>query len=224
MIELAVLDIAGTTVDEHQAVYVALAEAVTAAGGAPGTADIQRWMGAGKREAIAALLPRPGGAPPAESAVDAAFADFRRRLDLAYRRTPPVPLPGVPAALARLRADGVRVVLTTGFDREVTAGLLATIGWDDTVVDGVVCVDDVPAGRPAPYMIFRAMEATGVLDVARVLTAGDTVRDLEAGTNAGAAVVVGVLTGGLDAAALGAGPHTHLLPSVADLPELLRTL
>jgi phosphonatase-like hydrolase len=89
------------------------------------------------------------------------------------------------------------------------------------VLDAVVCVDDVAAGRPAPYMVFRAMERTGVRDVSRVLTAGDTVRDLEAGTNAGAAMVLGVLTGGLDARALGAVRHTHLLPSVADLPDLL---
>jgi phosphoglycolate phosphatase-like HAD superfamily hydrolase len=70
-------------------------------------------------------------------------------------------------------------------------------------------------------MIFRAMEATGVRDVAGVLTAGDTVRDLEAGTNAGAAIVAGVLTGSQDAATLGAVRHTHLLPGVAAIPALL---
>ncbi|MFC7099508.1 hypothetical protein ACWDA3_28735 [Nonomuraea rubra] len=60
MIELAVLDIAGTTVEEHGAVYVALEEAVRAAGGTPSAADIGRWMGSGKREAITALLDGPG--------------------------------------------------------------------------------------------------------------------------------------------------------------------
>ncbi|MGH3712022.1 MAG: phosphonatase-like hydrolase [Micromonosporaceae bacterium] len=216
MIELAVLDIAGTTVEEHQAVYRALADAVVGAGGDPTPGDIQRWMGADKREAIAGMLP---GAT--SSTVDSAFDDFHARLEAAYRATPPEPLPGVPEALAKLRADGVKVALTTGFDRRITDGLLRTLGWESGVVDAVVCVDDVPAGRPAPYMIFRAMEATGVYDVRRVLTAGDTVRDLRAGVNAGAGYVVGVLTGGLDATALGAVRHTHLLPSVASLPDLL---
>ncbi|HEY0804547.1 MAG TPA: phosphonatase-like hydrolase [Pseudonocardiaceae bacterium] len=213
MIELAVLDIAGTTVEEHQAVYRALEEAVTAAGGHPTAADIQHWMGAGKREAIAAML--------GHDDIDAAFLDFRRRLGAASRDTPPVPLPGVPDAIAKLRSTGVKVALTTGFDREVTGNLLRAIGWDDGVVDAVVCVDDVLAGRPAPYMIFRAMEATGVSDVATVLTAGDTIRDLQAGTNAGAGIVVGVLTGGLDERTLATAPHTHILRSVADLPALL---
>ncbi|GAA3427419.1 phosphonatase-like hydrolase [Streptosporangium nondiastaticum] len=221
MIELAVLDIAGTTIEEHGAVYIALEEAVRAAGDHPTPADIRRWMGADKREAITALLTGEAGGAPERSTVDAVFADFRDRLDSAYADRPPAPLPGVPEALATLRAAGVKVALTTGFDRGVTDALLARIGWGDGFLDAVVCVDDVAAGRPAPYMIFRAMEATGVRDVSRVLTAGDTVRDLEAGSNAGAGIVVGVLTGGLDATALGAVRHTHLLPGVADIPDLL---
>ncbi|GAA4561762.1 phosphonatase-like hydrolase [Planotetraspora kaengkrachanensis] len=220
-IELMVLDMAGTTIEEYGAVYDALAEAVTAAGGKPSEADIQRWMGAGKREAIQHLLEEHFGHEVAPETVDAAFADFRSRLDKAYRDRPPVPLPGVPEALGRIRAAGTKVALTTGFDREVTESILHTLGWEHDVVDAVVCVDDVPAGRPAPYMIFRAMEATGVHDVARVLVAGDTIRDLQAGTNAGAGFVVGVLTGKLDATGLGAERHTHLLPGVADLPTLL---
>ncbi|MFC4121720.1 phosphonatase-like hydrolase [Nonomuraea zeae] len=221
MIELAVLDIAGTTVEEHGAVYLALEEAVRAAGGDPSTTGIQRWMGAGKREAITALLAEPAGGPPAPDMVETAFADFRARLSAAYAARPPAPLPGVPETIATLRAAGVQVALTTGFDREVTTALLAAVGWDRGFLDAVVCVDDVAAGRPAPYMIFHAMEATGVRDVGRVLTAGDTVRDLEAGTNAGARIVAGVLTGSQDAAVLGAVRHTHLLRGVADLPALL---
>jgi phosphonatase-like hydrolase len=221
MIELVVLDIAGTTVNEHNDVYLSMEGAVAAAGAAPGPAGIKRWKGAGKREAIAALLEESAGKAPDQDTVDAVFADFRRRLGAAYAARPPEPLPGVPEALATLRRSGIKVALTTGFDRVVVDNLLSTLGWDDTVLDAVVCVDDVPAGRPAPYMIFRAMERTAVRDVARVLTAGDTVRDLEAGTHAGAGMVVGVLTGGLTATDLGAVRHAHLLPGVADLPELL---
>ncbi|MPY81060.1 MAG: phosphonatase-like hydrolase [Actinophytocola sp.] len=221
MIELVVLDIANTTVDEHNAVYRALEEAVVAAGGSPTADDVQRWMGAHKREAIEGMVTESTGERPSEPAVDAAFADFHRRLDAAYAERPPVPLPGVPDALAKLRAEGIKVALNTGFDRTVIDTLLPTLGWDDSVLDAVVCVDDVAAGRPAPYMIFRAMERTGVTDVGAVLAAGDTVLDLRAGTNAGVAMVVGVLTGELTAAGLGTERHTHLVPSVADLPSLL---
>jgi phosphoglycolate phosphatase-like HAD superfamily hydrolase len=95
------------------------------------------------------------------------------------------------------------------------------LGWDGAVLDAVVTVDEVSAGRPAPFMIFRSMEVAGVTEVSRVLVAGDTVRDLEAGVNAGAAFVVGVLTGGMNAAELGMVRHTHLLRGVGDLPALV---
>lgn len=210
MIELAVLDIAGTTVEEHQAVYKALA----AATGVPVT-EVTPWMGADKRTAVASLLP---SASPTQ--VVEVYEDFRRRLAASYAAQPPEPLPGVPAALAKLRAAGIQVALTTGFDREVASSIVSTLGWQNTV-DAVICSDDVPFGRPAPYMIFRAMEATGIRSVHKVLVAGDTIRDLEAGSNSGAAMVIGVLTGATDATTLGATRHTHILPSVAGLPELL---
>ncbi|WP_062432878.1 phosphonatase-like hydrolase [Herbidospora daliensis] len=211
MIELVVLDVAGTTIEEHGSVYEALEAAVRAAGATPTPEEVHRWMGAGKREAIAGLL----GAPS-----EAAYQDFRARLASLYATKPPYPLPGVAEAVTRLRDAGVKVALTTGFDREVATGLLESVGWTG-FFDAVICVDDVPAGRPAPYMIFRAMEATGVTDVRAVLTAGDTVRDLEAGTRAGASMVVGVLTGAQDAVDLGAVAHTHILAGAARIPDLL---
>ncbi|OHV56958.1 HAD family hydrolase [Pseudofrankia sp. BMG5.36] len=225
--DLAVFDIAGTTVEEHGAVYQALRRAVEAAGGAPGDDDIERWMGADKRAAIRALLTgAPARAAEDQASVDAAevervFLDFRGRLAAAYRTRPPMPIPGVVEAFGTLRARGIRIALTTGFDRSVVGPLLASLSWDGGLLDAVVCADDVPAGRPAPYMIFRAMELTGATAVARILVAGDTVRDLRAGTNAGAGVVVGVLTGQVGASVLGAVRHTHLLASVADIPALV---
>jgi phosphonatase-like hydrolase len=225
-IDLAVFDVAGTTVEEHGAVYEALRAAVGAAGATPSAADVERWMGADKRAAIRALLAGGPAFPGVTAdALDAAlvervFADFRDRLDTAYRARPPAPMPGVLEAFGTLRARGIRIALTTGFDRSVTGPLLASLGWEG-LLDAVVCADDVAAGRPAPYMIFRAMELTGVTSVARVLVAGDTARDLLAGTNAGAAAVVGVLTGQAPATALGAVPHTHLLASVAGIPALV---
>ncbi|GAA2987969.1 phosphonatase-like hydrolase [Actinokineospora diospyrosa] len=216
-IDLVALDMAGTTVQEGGAVYRALADAVAAATGSPVSSnDVRRWMGADKREAIAALL---AGAP---AEVDTVFDDFRTRLAAAYTAEPPTALPGVESALTDLRARGIKVALTTGFSRDVAENLLAVLGWKPGgCIDALITADEVAAGRPAPYMIFRAMEATGVHSADRVLTAGDTVLDLRAGTNAGAHYVIGVLTGSQDAETLGQERHTHLLSSVAEIPLLL---
>lgn len=88
-------------------------------------------------------------------------------------------------------------------------------------MDALVTSDLVPASRPAPYVVFRAMEASGVQQVAHVLVAGDTPDDLQAGANAGAGLVVGVLTGSFDEATLAEHPHTHLLSSITGIVELL---
>ncbi len=217
-VALAVLDVAGTTVQEHGAVYAALKHAVRAAGATPGPEQMQAAMGADKTEAIAALL----GVDATDPQVAEVYDDFRTRLRKAYADEPPAALPGVEDALRLMRAHGVQVALSTGFTHEVTDEVLAAVGWRVGIdVDAVVCAEEVGAGRPAPYMVFEAMRRTGVHDVRRVLVAGDTALDLLAGGNAGAGTVVGVLTGAMDATLLGRARHTHLLPSVAALPDLL---
>ncbi len=225
MIELAVLDMAGTTIDEAGAVYQALRAAVERNGVQVADADLQTWMGTDKREAIDALV-RIGGGTPTPELVEDSYAVFAELLRVAYRTTPPQPLPGVEQALAELRARGIKVALSTGFSDDVAGPLLASIGWStgpDGNLDAVVTSDEVGAGRPAPYMIHRAMEKAGVLDVRKVLVAGDTAVDLQAGTNAGAGVVVGVLTGKVGRTYLEAHPHSYVLESAAELPSLAET-
>ena len=222
MIQLAAFDIAGTTVDDHGAVYVALRRAVEEAGAPVADADLQRWMGTDKIEAITALL-RLGGVTPEPALVAERFDRFRARLAEAYRAEPPVALPGVVAAIDALRAAGVKVALTTGFSDDVVEPLRAALGWTvgpDGQLDAVVTTSDVPAGRPAPYMIHLAMQRTGATDVRQVLAAGDTVVDLEAARNAGA-IAVGVLTGQTPREALEAADHDAVLASVADIPAFV---
>lgn len=216
-IDLVALDIAGTTVDEGGAVYRVLADVVREHGAPAADDDIRTWMGADKREALTALLGDPG-----LDVVEDAHTEFVTRLTARYRDAPPVPMAGVPELFGTLRAAGVRIALTTGFDRQVTEPLLAALGWTvGDPLDAVVCASEVAAGRPAPHMIRRAMELTGVTDPARVLVAGDTILDMRAGHAAAAGIVVGVLTGGQSAAELAAGNPSHVLAGLHELADLL---
>lgn len=232
MITLAVFDMAGTTVNDGGAVYRALEQAVTETGAPVDPRDLQTWMGAEKRAAITALIELGGGDP--EGRVEPAFARFREILAELYRTDPPTPVAGAPETLRGLRASGVRVALTTGFSRDIATGILDVLGWrvadgtsTDTagtasvVVDALVCGDEVAAGRPAPYLIHRAMERTGTVDVAEVLVAGDTVVDVRAGAHSGAAVTIGVLSGELSRDDFSGEPATAVLPSVAEIPAYL---
>lgn len=219
-LDLVALDMAGTTVDDRGAVYDALLSAVEETGATVAAADLQTWMGTDKLTAIGALM-RLGGTDPSGGADAAGFERFRALLAASYAAEPPVALPGVGDALRHLRERGVRIALTTGFDDGVARPLLDSLGWTvGGLLDAVVTTSDVPAGRPAPYLIHRAMERTGATDVRRVLAAGDTAVDLEAARNAGV-IAVGVLSGALGRADLERLPHDALLDSVADLPAWL---
>jgi phosphonatase-like hydrolase len=103
----------------------------------------------------------------------------------------------------------------------VVEAILAGVTWSG-LLDAWVCGDDVPRGRPAPFMIFRAMERCGAEDVRRVAVVGDTRLDLEAAWNAGAGWRIGVLTGAHDRATLATAPHTHLCEAVTAVPALWR--
>lgn len=219
-IRLASLDMAGTTIDEGGAVYAVLRDAIERDTGRDVPDDLlSRWSGTDKREAIVGILTALG---EDLARTDRLFAAFSDDLTAAYESEPPVLLPGIAETVEQLRAQGVQVALQTGYRLEVAQALLDVVGWRvGRDVDALVTAEDVPASRPAPYLVFRTMERTGVVDVREVLVAGDTVNDVTAGTRAGARFVVGVLTGAHTVAELGAARHTHLLSSVADVPELL---
>ncbi len=216
-IELVVCDMAGTTVRDAGQVPKAFTSALAAHGIAVTPQAINSLRGASKRQAILNLIPE-GGDRAAKS--EQVYATFVQHLAQVFKGTVEA-VPGAREMIDTLRSRGVRIALNTGFDRDTTKLLLDALHWREGVVDAVVCGDEVPQGRPAPYMIFRCMEATGVVDVRRVANAGDTVLDLQAGYNAGVALNIGVLSGAHGRDQMQPLPHTHLLSSVADLPELL---
>jgi phosphonatase-like hydrolase len=217
-ITMVALDIAGTSIDEGGAVYVALRSAVESHTGRPIPDDVfDRWKGTGKREAIIGLIPTATA-----DEIDAVESTFTDRLLEAYRSCPPTPLPGIEDAFAVLRDHGVRIVLQTGYSRVIAGPLLEQVDWRvGRDIDAVITSDLVRTSRPAPYLIFHGMETIGVQSVSEVLVAGDTPNDLRAGSNAGVKYVAGVLTGAHDIETLRREPHTHILTSAATIPEML---
>jgi phosphonatase-like hydrolase len=215
-IRLVVSDMAGTTVKDSGEVVRAFSAALADHGIETSAAQINAVRGASKREAIATLVAPKYGADAVR--VEAVYAAFKMHLQRVFTREAE-PVAGAVEMFAWLRNNNIKLVLNTGFDRDITGILMDALRWRD-VADAVICGDDVPQGRPAPYMIFRAMEATGTPDVRQVLNVGDTVSDLQAARNAGVAVSVGVLSGAHPREQLEREPHTVLMDSVADLPGL----
>ncbi|HKF37796.1 MAG TPA: HAD family hydrolase [Ktedonobacteraceae bacterium] len=222
-IQLVVFDLAGTTVDDGGMVLTCLVETARAHD-LPGTPEeLNALMGMNKREVFGMLAARRyrAGSPEAERVADEAMATFVVRMRAAYGRHL-APIPGAEETFAFLRGRGIKVATDTGFDATIGGLIMERLDWPGRLIDLAIFSSDVAQGRPAPYMIFRAMERLGVLDVRQVMKVGDSPADLEEGCNAGCGEVIGVLSGSGTPAMLGPYRHSRLLESVADLPALFR--
>ena len=216
-LELVIFDMAGTTVEDHGEVPSAFTAALDEYNIKVTPEQINAVRGSSKRQALLHLIPE---GPAQRRLAEEIYGSFRKHLTQRYASQGVRPVRGAAVAFRSLRELHVRVALNTGFDRETTDVLLGALGWKEGVVDAVVCGDDVSQGRPAPYMIFRAMEVTGTSTVHRVANVGDTTLDVQAGYNAGVRWNIGVLTGAHDRRALESAPHTHILSSVAEVTRL----
>lgn len=211
---LVVFDMAGTTVEDGGQVPAAFTAALAAHGIGVTPDQISRVRGASKRQAIREFV-------PGDEAATRVYEAFRRELAARYAAEGVKAIPGATDAFAALRADGIKVALTTGFDRDITALLIGALSWEDAV-DTIVCGDDVAQGRPAPDLIRGAMANVAVTDPSLVAAVGDTALDLEAGAAAGVGWNIGVLSGAHGRDALERSPHIHIIGSVADLRRLWR--
>jgi phosphonatase-like hydrolase len=221
-IRYVVLDMGGTIIQDHGEVPAALTSALGKRGIPASPAEIADWRGSSKRGIVQHFVERSTTPKEQQAALtQSIYADFSAQTDKAYANVQPIA--GTEEALKEMRAMGLLLGTTTGFGRELTDAVIAHLGWKKYFVANISS-DDVEDGRPAPYMLFRAMEAAHVDDVRSIMAVGDTVLDLQAGNNCGAGQVIGVTSGVNTQAKLRGEKSSAILPSVASLPEYLKTL
>lgn len=210
---------AGTTIDDRDEVYRVLRTAAEREGAIFSDAEFQRHMGTEKFAAIGSLLDI-GGADTSAETHQRAWQWFREELARTCTENPPTPMKNIEELFAQLHERDMKVALNTGFSREITDLFLAAMGWDAGMVDATAAGDEVPQGRPEPFLIQKVMAELGVEDTAEVINLGDTQADIESAQKADV-TSVGVLTGHLsreDFEQLGAD---HVLDAAADLEALL---
>ncbi len=220
--ELLVCDMAGTVVAEGGQVYIAMRAAMNEAGLGVSESDMHPWHGAKKEAVIEHFVRRESPDIPlaeltarietvgtaAMDKVAAAYFDESSNITLIH--------PDLLDFFAELRAAGTKVALDTGYPPDIQEALVNRLGFKGAV-DGYISAYSVSEGRPYPYMIHQLMETLRVEDVRRVAKAGDSVRDVEEGKNAGCGLVVGVLSGADDESALSAAGADLIVESVMSL-------
>jgi len=220
-IDLLVCDMAGTTVQEGGLVYKTLQLSMKEYGLVVSDEDMEPWHGA-KKESVIEHFARKHGTPEhqLEEKIVKISEAFVKAIDDAYfdeaSTIGPIDVSLI-GYFKQLQQSGIKVALNTGYPQNIQQGLVKRLGFDK-IVDGYISAYDVPEGRPYPFMIHRLMERLQIENVRRVAKAGDSVRDIEEGRNAGCGLVIGVLSGADNEAALMNAGADVIVPNVTDLP------
>ncbi|WP_446743570.1 phosphonoacetaldehyde hydrolase [Silvibacterium acidisoli] len=207
------LDWAGTAVDHGSIAPVIVLQELFARHRVELTSEeARRDMGLLKRDHIRAILALPSvadkwrsaaGRNPATEDVDSLYAQFGL-LQPAILSSNSELIDGVVEATGTWRTLGLRIGSTTGYTREMLKPIAEEAAARGYAPDASVCPDEVGAGRPAPWMLYRNMQLLDIYPPSACVKIGDTVSDIEEGRNAGMWTIGLTRTGnliGLDAAA-----------------------
>jgi phosphonoacetaldehyde hydrolase len=193
-LKAVILDWAGTTLDYGCYAPAVVFQKVFRRQGVPITmAEARAPMGRHKKDHIREISQLDSvaerwlsvhGRLCTEEDVDVMFADFVP-LQLACLADFADLIPGTLEAVADLRRRGLKIGSTTGYTREMMALLLGEAKKQGYEPDASVCVTDVPAGRPHPYMCFQNAIDLQLYPMEALVKVGDTLPDIEEGLNAG---------------------------------------
>jgi phosphonoacetaldehyde hydrolase len=193
-VQAVIFDISGTTLDYgSRGPVVAFVELFARHGVAVTEAHARGPMGTHKKDHIWAMLSEP--------AVSASWAEVhgaaptRDDLDRLYREFTPLQMevlprhcdviPGVPEVVRQLRARGIGIASTTGFDSGMMVDLIRLAAEGGYTPDLWVTPDLVGKGRPAPWMAFYAAQRLNVYPMSTFVKVGDTLADVEEAHAAG---------------------------------------
>jgi phosphonoacetaldehyde hydrolase len=189
-----ILDWAGTVVDHGSYAPVSAIRETFAAAGVPVTTEEARQsMGLAKRAHIESILNLPrvqdqwievrGRAAEAKDA-DALYASFvPKQLEVLENHS--TLIAGVAEAVEHMRARGLKIGTTTGYNRAMLEYLLERARPQGFTPDYSVCPDDVPAGRPSPFMCYLNAIHMRTFPMWTLVKIGDTPADIQEGANAG---------------------------------------
>ncbi|MGZ5248436.1 MAG: HAD-IA family hydrolase [Flavitalea sp.] len=196
--KLIVFDIAGTTVKDPGNVANSFIEAFKSEGFEVTEEDVNDVMGFRKIEAIETVL-LDRDIPVTDQLINSIHENFINSMISFYKNDLSIEaIPGAEDLFQYCKSKGIFTALNTGFSRDITDVILKRLNWNNNdLIDLVVCSDEVPQGRPAPFMIRKIMEELGLENASEIIKVGDTEVDVMEGRNAGCGLVVSITTGAL---------------------------
>jgi phosphonoacetaldehyde hydrolase len=165
-----------------------------------------------QEERICSLWKEKTGNPPSSQDVDFLYAQLEPQLAEVVKNHSDI-IPGTLELQAYCRTNNIRFGSTTGYVGSMMTGILPLVEKSGFRPDCIVASDEVPCGRPAPFMIFENMKRLNLYPASRMVKLGDTVADIQEGLNAGMWTVGFTLSGneaGLTKAELDALPESAI--------------
>jgi len=150
-------------------------------------------MGMAKREHISAITKMPSVAaqwqkefasPCGETEIDDMYEKFLP-LQMATLSQHCVLIDGAAKIASQCRERGLVIGSSTGYTRELMTVVSAAAKEQGYEPDCVLCAEDAPRGRPAPYLLFEAAKRMDVFPMWNFVKVDDTPVGIEAGINAG---------------------------------------
>jgi phosphonoacetaldehyde hydrolase len=188
------LDWAGTVVDHGSVAPVKALEDIFAEAGVPvERPTVRRYMGLAKKDHIRRILEQPEvaadwraryGASPEEGDVARLYARFEPRMMETLDGYSEV-IAGAAKTVATLRGKGIKIAGTTGYTRPMLERLEQLAAEQGYRTDKSLAPEDVGAGRPFPWMIFKLAIDLRIYPLSSCVKIGDTAADIEEGSNAG---------------------------------------
>jgi phosphonoacetaldehyde hydrolase len=193
-IRAVMFDWAGTVIDHgSRAPIVALLEALAAYGVQIDEATARGPMGRSKRDHIAQLFALADvkaqwqaahQREATEADIDRIYERFvPRQCEVALLHTDLID--GVPELMRWLGEHDIRVGSTTGYPASVMEKLVPLAREKGFAPEAVVCASDVPAGRPAPWLLWECAKRMNVYPASACVAVDDTPVGIEAARNAG---------------------------------------
>jgi len=131
---------------------------------------------------------------------------------------------GTSDTFKKLKDRDVKIVVSTGFPQDVARAIVDHLEWmDKGLIDYWICSEAVGESRPDPAMILWSMEHFGISEPSRVIKVDDTVKGIEEGHNAEVHTVA-VLTGTQSIQRLSKANPGTILKSINELPDYIEKL
>lgn len=225
---LAVFDMAGTTIHDENSVARAFQSALNIHGYPSVTLqEANEKMGYAKPQAIRELLEihEPDPAKITEGLIEEIHSAFVSGMLDFYSTDPSIrPVDDAEEVFRVLKEMGIKVALDTGFSRDITDIILHRVGWaDGELVNATAASDEVPKGRPFPYMIQKIMRELNITDSKSVIKIGDTEVDVHEGHNAGCLMSIGITSGVFTEEELIRHQPTHIAKSLTEVLEIVKS-